>query len=130
MDEQPKPQTNKRWYLAVIGVVLLIGAAISIRPAADKSASAKTDQGSVIAPAAGDPKRDAIVSTEAKLMLDQMRTAYQKLKSAEFTGAVTSNVDADGQQENSETKFVSSFADPARFRHDGERDLAAGSNGE
>ena len=127
MNDEPKPKTNKRWYLAAVGVVLLIVAAILIRPGAD---DATADQPSVIAPPPEVPKPDAIVSTEAKELLDRMRTAYQNLKTAEFTGAVTSNVDADGQQENSETKFVSSFADPTRFRHSGEASLAAGSNGE
>ena len=130
MDEQPKPQTNKRWYLAAVGVVLLIVAAILIRPAAHNSTSADADQDSLIAPSPAEPKPDAIVSTEAKEVLDRMRSAYQNLKTAEFTGAVTSNVDAGGEQENSETKFVSSFADPTKFRHDGEGSLAAGSNGE
>ena len=130
MDQQPKPQTNKRWYLAALGVVLLIAAAVFIRPARNDSASAPRDQASVIAPAPEPSRPDAIVTTDAKLLLDRMRDAYQNLKTAEFTGTVSSNVDADGQQENSETKFVSSFADPFRFRHDGEGDLATGSNGD
>ena len=134
MDEQPetepkaeaRPQTHKRWYLAGLGVVLLLVAAVFIRPGADHSADA--DRDSVIAP--DEPRPDAIVSAEAKQVLDAMRAAYQKLKTAEFTGTVKSNVDADGQQENSETKFVSSFAEPDTFRHTGEGDLAAGSNGD
>ena len=130
MNEEPKPQTNKRWYLAGVGVVLLIAAGILMRPGADDAAPANADPAPVAAPAADAPKPDPIVSSDAKLLLDRMRDAYQNLKTAEFNGTVSSNVDAGGEQENSETKFVSSFADPVTFRHAGEGNLAAGSNGE
>ena len=124
------PQTSGRWYLVVLGVLLIVLALFVARawvwPAADANAD-----GSVIAPPAIPlQQQHAVVSTEAKLLLDQIRSAYQTLQTAEFNGVVASNIDADGQQEKTEMKFTSAFADPASFRHESDDDLSLGSTGE
>ena len=102
-------KTNRRWYLAGIGVVVIVVAAILMRPALRPSTERNAERASVIAPTPAS-QQPAVVSTDAKILLDQMRTAYQDLKSAEFVGTVSSNVDADGEQQQSSTEFTSSFA--------------------
>ena len=128
--EATTPQTGRLWLLPTLGVVLLVLALFLARAWVWPFADATTD-GSVIAPPAVPPQEQhAVVSTEAKLLLDQIRSAYQTLQTAEFNGVVSSNIDADGQQEKTETRFTSAFADATGFRHEGEDDLSLGSTGE
>lgn len=125
-----KSQTNTRWYLAGIGVVLIIVAAILMRPAPPPEPQATPGNASVIAPPSPRAEKKAEVSADAQLLLAQMRAAYEGLKSAEFVGVASSSIDADGEEQKTTTKFASSFSAPDKFRHEAEDDLTAGSNGE
>ena len=128
--QDPTPRTMTRWYVAGAAVLLVAAGVVLLRAGLPRFAQADGDYTSLIAPAAAPKQPAAIVTTEAKLLLDKMRTAYQGLKAAEFAGAVSSNVDADGEQQQSSTNFTSSFADPDTFRHEGQGDLTAGANGD
>lgn len=124
------PQTGRRWYVAgafalLVAAGIILVSHISATPDAAKSGT--TSPTVATTPVA---ERKAVVSAEAQPLLDQMRTAYQAIKSAEFAGAASSNIDADGEEQKTATKFTSSFEAPNKFRHQGEEDLAAGSTGE
>lgn len=126
---QSDAQTNKRWYLAAIGILLVIAVLILMRPAPRPSPQATPGNASVIAPPSP-VAEEAEITADAQSLLDQMRAAYEGLTSAEFVGVASSSIDADGEEQKTRTKFASSFAAPDKFRHEAEDDLKAGSNGE
>ena len=135
MDEKLNRKSNRRSFLIPLAAVLVIGAFAAaflffMRGSSPRALESPGEAPASAARASSTPAKEAVVSPEARQLLDQMRDAYRALKTAEFTGSVISRVEADGQQQNTETKFTSSFQEPYTFRHEAQDDLTAGSTGE
>ncbi|MBA2269036.1 MAG: redoxin domain-containing protein [Chthoniobacterales bacterium] len=131
----PANRKSLRWLFIAVAILFIVTVAFyfSKRPIATRTSPVAQD--SVIAPSATattppTTPRKPQISADAERLLEQMRAACQGLKSAEFAGVVRSNVEAEGDQQSSETKFTSSFGEPKRFRHEAEDDLTLGSTGE
>ena len=65
----------------------------------------------------------------ADSVLADMDAAYAKLQTAEFSGHIVWHLDAQGQKQNEDVTFTSSFAAPNKFRHQAEHDVLLGSTG-
>ena len=134
MDETTNRNNRRGLFVGLIvflGIVAFIGAFLLMRGASrPNQEGGAANKSADSAPAAASPAKEPVVTAEARQLLDQMRAAYQNLKSAEFTGSIISRVDADGQQQNSETQFTSSFQQPHMFRHDAKDEMIAGFTGE
>ncbi len=63
------------------------------------------------------------ISPEVKAILDQVTDAYAKPNSFEFVGHFSFDADAAGRAENHSADFTSTFAAPAKFRHEMKDDL-------
>src|SRR5436190_21870626 len=78
------------------------------------------------APAATTPATaptTAPVDPQVRALLDQVRDAYGNLKSAQFSGTISFNFEAGGEDKSFTDSFTSSFVAPARFRHEIKNDL-------
>ena len=62
-------------------------------------------------------------------VLADMDTAYSKLQTAEFDGRITGHFDVQGEKQNPDVSFTSSFASPNKFRHQAKDDVLLGSTG-
>ena len=76
------------------------------------------------------PTTQASVSPAAQAMLDQISHAYTDAKALSFTGKVSLDFDAGGDQKHESTDFTASFAAPSQFRHEIKDDLLIVSTGE
>jgi thiol-disulfide isomerase/thioredoxin/outer membrane lipoprotein-sorting protein len=65
----------------------------------------------------------------ADAVLADVDAAYAKLQSAEFDGRIVWHLDAQGQKQNEDVTFASSFASPNKFRHQARNDVLLGSTG-
>lgn len=75
-------------------------------------------------------KTKAIISVEARTLLDQLRDAYSRLEAAELNGHITADLEMGGQKQKMKHQFSSSFQAPNKFRHELEDGLLIGSTGE
>ena len=65
----------------------------------------------------------------ASIVLENMDTAYSKLQTARFDGKITAHFDVDGQRQDPEISFSSSFAAPNKFRHEAKDNILLDSTG-
>ena len=134
--EQPtlsgSSRSGKKWKTYAVAAV---GAVISVGPIAfakEQTAQneSKNSADSTKPSMAEESNKPAEISPEAQALLDQISAAYGDVDALELTGSISTNIDVDGMQENSTTKFDSSFQAPNRFRHSAEDSLIVGSTGE
>ncbi len=78
------------------------------------------------------PKADAksTVSPDAQALVDEVSSAYAKLKTLELAGTFSGEFDAGGQKQGGTIPFTSSFESPNKFRHNAKDDVTIGSTGE
>jgi peroxiredoxin len=62
-------------------------------------------------------------------VLSAVDSAYSRLQSAQFTGHVTGKFDINGQSNNLDQPFTSTFTAPNKFRHESTGELLLGSTG-
>ncbi len=70
------------------------------------------------------------ITPDAQKLLDQMREAYQELKTLELAGKITGQFDVAGKQQSLEQQLDSSFQAPNFFRHEVKDEVLVGSTGD
>ena len=73
---------------------------------------------------------DTKIEPDAQKVLDSVEAAYGNLKTAEFSGKVTVDIQIPGQKQKSNQPFSSSFEAPNKFKHESQDGLLMGANGE
>jgi peroxiredoxin/outer membrane lipoprotein-sorting protein len=71
----------------------------------------------------------ASISPDAQKLLDQVRTAYSKLKSLELSGNLEFAIDVSGEQKAYGAEFTAMFSAPNKFRHEMKDDVLLISDG-
>lgn len=72
----------------------------------------------------------AAVSPEARVLLDQVKSAYGSLKSLDITATVDANFDIDGEKKNQHADLKATFQAGGRFRSEIKDDAMVGNTGE
>lgn len=72
----------------------------------------------------------AIVSPDAKELIDLVDAAYSRIQRLALTGTFSTDIDAPGQKTRDSRGFTATFAAPNKFRHAMQDDLLVGSTGD
>ena len=79
---------------------------------------------------ASDAKSTLKIDAEAKTLIEQVDSAYAKLKALDLSGSVSADLQVEGSEpEKHIIEFSSSFSAPNRFRHEAKGDVLLGSTG-
>ena len=105
--------------------------AIAVSAAFVSSARAVEDPPAAATPATRPAAEShAKVSPEAREILDQVDSAYGKLKSLDVTGSVSVVIKIEGESDESHsTSFTGSYLAPNKFRHEAKDDVLIGATG-
>ncbi len=104
----------------------VVGQNVTPPTTAPSSAAATTVPTGTMPP----PAAPAIISEDAKPLLDAMSKAYKEVKTLSMTGTLKADFDVAGQKVNQAAEFTGAYAAPNKFKHVMKDSIQVGSTGE